>query len=401
MSSIFEEIVPGVCIDEGSCLAAILLADGFALVVNPGNPGLAERLREAGVERVEQVLFTHHRRELADGLPELAAAWQPEVVAPAGERALFETPQAYWRDPNTRWRLLCGHVPYHVTHIRPVPVSRAVAEGDAWEWRGWRIETVATPGYTDGAVSYVVRREGVAVAFCGDLICAPGMVRDFYCLQHGNAQNGHAVGDYHGFLGSMETVLASLRRLPLDECAALVPAHGVAMAGAREAVDLLDERFRAAYRNYASVSALRWYFPQYFAHLAGQVEMLARAGDRNPARERRPCVVHDLGAGGREPAGTAHRRLRSQRSGRGNGAGRGGPDRGLRRHLGDALPPRPCGDPRRGQRRAGLSGADGPGDGAHPGVSAGLVPHLSLAPRRAGGPAHRRRRDLALGRTTR
>lgn len=275
MNGSFAEIVPGVCVDQGACLTGIVLAGDRALLVNPGNPGLAARLREAGVARVEQVLFTHHRRELADALPELRAEWAPELVVPAAERELFEQPAHYWRNPNTRWRLLCGHVPYHVTHVHPVPVARAAAGGDTWEWNGWRLTAIATPGYTDGAVSYLVEGGEQAVVFCGDLIYAPGMVRDFYCLQHGNEQNGHRVGDYHGFLGSMETVLASLRSLPLDT-AVLVPAHGEAIAEAREAVDLLDERFRAAYQNYASISALRWYFPAYFAHLAEAKPALPR-----------------------------------------------------------------------------------------------------------------------------
>jgi glyoxylase-like metal-dependent hydrolase (beta-lactamase superfamily II) len=264
----FEDVAVGVRIDEGSCLAGALVADGFALVVNPGNPGLASRLQEAGVERVEQVLFTHHRRELADGLDDVRERWAPEILVPGAEQSLFETPTKYWADSNSRWRLLCGHVPYHVTHVHSIPGTKAVAGGQSWEWRGWRIEAIATPGYTDGSLSYICRRDDQTVVFCGDLIFAPGMVRDFYCLQHAEERNGHRVGDYHGFLGSMETLLASLRSLPLDECTALVPAHGVVFDDAREAVDLLDERFHEAYRNYTSISALRWYFPDYFAHLA-------------------------------------------------------------------------------------------------------------------------------------
>jgi glyoxylase-like metal-dependent hydrolase (beta-lactamase superfamily II) len=269
MTGIFADVATGAYSDAGSCLAGILVVDGAALVVNPGNPRLATRLREGGVEKVEQVLFTHHRRELADGLADIREVWSPRILVPEAERELFDTPAKYWRDPNARWRLLCGHVPYHVTHTVPIPGVEGVGSGQAWEWRGWRIEAMATPGYTDGSMSYICRRDGETVVFCGDLIFAPGMVRDFYSLQHGSVQNGHAVGDYHGFLGSMEILLASLRSLPLAECTALVPAHGIVMSDAIEAVDLLDERYREAYANYTSISALRWYFPDYFSHLAG------------------------------------------------------------------------------------------------------------------------------------
>jgi glyoxylase-like metal-dependent hydrolase (beta-lactamase superfamily II) len=241
------------------------------------HPGLVERLRAAGVQRVERVLFNSHRRELADGLPEVLAEWSPEVVAPQAERELFEHPEAYWSDERSRWRLLCGHVPYHVTHVKAVAVAQGVAEGDVLRWHDWEIRVLATPGYTDGSVSYLVRRgAGPGLAFTGDLIWGPGKVRDLYSLQHEVIRNGHRVGDYHGFMGSMWTVLESLERVLAHGPARLAPAHGVVMDQPAEAVALLRARFQTAYHNYVNISALRWYFPKYFAEQSTDDDTLPR-----------------------------------------------------------------------------------------------------------------------------
>jgi glyoxylase-like metal-dependent hydrolase (beta-lactamase superfamily II) len=268
-----------------------VLRDGeAALLLNAPSPGIGERLRQQGVRRVEKVLLSHHRRDVADGLAEVLAAWAPQVVLPAAERALFEEPSRYWEHPASRWRLLCGHVPYHATQTTPVPVAQAVRDGDLLEWRGWTIRVLSTPGYTDGSVSYVVRyrdAEG-AVAFTGDLIWGPGQVRDLYSLQHEVSRNGFQVGDYHGFLGSMWALLESLGRVLAVTPEMLVPAHGVPMARPADAVALLRARFQTAYHQYVNVSALRWYFPQFFAdHSADSGTLVTQETAPMPANVRR------------------------------------------------------------------------------------------------------------------
>lgn len=263
-----RELADGLVLDLcGGAVTGILRDGDSALLINAPSPGIAERLRALGVRQVERVLMTHHRRDVADGLAEVLAAWHPEVLVPEAERALFEDPSRYWRDPQHRWRLLCGHVPYHATHTQPVPVAQAVRDGDVLTWHGRRIAVLATPGYTDGSVSYLVRRRDAeaAVAFTGDLIWGPGRVRDLYSLQHEVTRNGFRIGDYHGFMGALWTVLESLGRVLAATPETLVPAHGLVMARPAAAVGLLRARFEAAYHTYANISALRWYFPQFFA----------------------------------------------------------------------------------------------------------------------------------------
>ena len=276
-----------VSVHAGACNAGVVRHGDRALIINPGNPHLAQALVDAGVTSVDMILFTHHRRELADGLPQLLEAFSPDIVVPQAEESLFTDPQTYWDNPTHRWRLLCGHVPYHVTHIAPVPVSRSVVEGDIISWHGFQIRVLETPGSTDGSVTYLVAQgDKPPVAFTGDLIHSPGRIQDIHTLQRWEERNGHRVGDYHGFLGAADTVLQSLEHVLEAGPAELVPAHGEAMDHPGAAVELLGARLAAAYRNYTNISALRWYFPNYFELFGGEAGTLPM----QPTFPRPDCV---------------------------------------------------------------------------------------------------------------
>lgn len=252
-----------------------ILKDGDkTLLINAGSPKIEEELEKKGIGEIEKVLFTHHRRELADGLDGILKKNKPAIYVPEEEKHLFTTPEKYWSDYKSRWELLCHHVPYHVTHIDKIPVETGLKDGEVLIWKSWTITVVSTPGHTDGSVSYLVEKKGKKAVFCGDLIYGPGMVSEFYSLQRKNTRNGHSVGDYHGFMGSAETVLESLEKISRLKPSAVIPSHGIIITDIKKAAGLLKERFGKLYRNYAQVSALRWYFPKYFEAYAKDKEAM-------------------------------------------------------------------------------------------------------------------------------
>ena len=262
-----REIKDGLSIvEKDHAITGVLRHGEEALLINAVPQGLLASLRASGIEGITNVLLCHHRRDISGELGDLLAEGHTRLVVPESERALFENPGEYWGAEASRWRLLCGHVPYHATQVVPVPVDATLIDGETLTWHEWRIRAVATPGYTDGSLSFLVRRDGweADVAFTGDLIWGPGMVRDLYSLQHAVTRNGVRLGDYHGFCGSMWSVLDSLDKVVQREVSHLIPAHGVVIERPREAVALLRARFTAAYHNYVSISALRWYYPGHF-----------------------------------------------------------------------------------------------------------------------------------------
>src|SRR5919206_3902144 len=90
-----EEAVPGVAVVRDTCNVYVLRSGREAVVVDFGSGLVLDRLAELGVDRVTDVLVTHHHRDQVQGLARAAAAgariWVPPV-----ERALFDRIDRRW-----------------------------------------------------------------------------------------------------------------------------------------------------------------------------------------------------------------------------------------------------------------------------------------------------------------
>jgi len=234
-----------------------------ALLIDCGDGRVAGALGSVGVTSVDQVVFTHHHRDQACGAGQLAAGGA-RLGVPAAERDHFEKVTRYWENPGSRWHLYNLH-PHHLMLAEPVPVDAAFKGGQVFRWGPATIRVVATPGHTDGSVSYVVDVDGKRTAFCGDAIYDTGRVWDIHSLQ-----KGVKTTDYHGFLGAREQLVKSLARLKARKPAHLVPSHGRIMTDPPKAIDALVERLEVCYDRYVAISALRHYFPKLFTTYAGR-----------------------------------------------------------------------------------------------------------------------------------
>ena len=200
------EIAPHLSICHGHINVGILRDGNRALVIDFGDGSVVSDLDEIGTERIDMVLFTHHHRDQACGIAGFADR-VGAVAAPAGEERWFADVESYWDDPKNRWRLYTYH-PHRLMLAESVRVDRSISDGDAIDWGPARITAMATPGHTDGSLSYLVEVDGLRAAFCGDLIHSPGRIWELWSMQ-----KQFGVQDYHGFLGSREELIDSLRRL--------------------------------------------------------------------------------------------------------------------------------------------------------------------------------------------
>ena len=221
--------------------------------------------------KISTVFVTHHHREQASGLERNSA--EIEVVVPESELKLFTHVTDYWAAPGTPWHIYNQH-PHHWTFPEPIAVTRTVRDGDSFTWGPGRISMLATPGHTDGAVSYCVEVDGRRIVFCGDLLYGPGQLPDLYSLQKGFQRGQRRISDYHGYLGAQERLKASLNRVLELKPDFLVTSHRGIVADPRQAIALVLERLEKVYRNYVSTSALRHYFPELFTEFAGQPDQL-------------------------------------------------------------------------------------------------------------------------------
>lgn len=243
-----EEIAPDLRFVPGAVNGVLLARHGNTLAVY-GDP-------RATPAPADTVLFTHHRRDVVWAGRALVAAGANAVV-PAAELAHFTEPDKFWAAFTTK---RFHDYAQQTTKIlrEPLAVARSVREGDPLTWEGLSIRVLDTPGYTRGAVTYLVELDGRRIAFTGDLIHGDGQLLDLYSLQ--DAIPTAKIGGYHGYAARLGELLSSLNKIAAEQPDLLVPARGPVIRHPAQALAQLTERIRAFYANYLSIDALRWYF---------------------------------------------------------------------------------------------------------------------------------------------
>ncbi|MBI5386174.1 MAG: MBL fold metallo-hydrolase [Verrucomicrobia bacterium] len=241
------------------------LPAGLSLIPGPVNGVLIERegkyLAVYGDPSgrhltADMVLLTHARRDAtwaARGLAQRGA----KVVAPEKEAEFLTQPEKFWADLREKrfhdYAQQSTKMP-----VEAINVSRTVKSGDTIPWTDLSIRVLDTPGYTRGAVSYLMEIGGKKVAFTGDLIRDDGKLQDLFSLQ--DAIREAKIGGYHGWAGRLGELVASLDRVAAEKPDLLVPLRGPVIREPEAAIRRLQQRIRAVYANYLSVDALRWYF---------------------------------------------------------------------------------------------------------------------------------------------
>jgi glyoxylase-like metal-dependent hydrolase (beta-lactamase superfamily II) len=257
----FSQIALDLFVYHGAVNCGVLRNGERALLIDCDDTLTPERLAELGVRDVERIYCTQHRRPNTAGI----AAFTAEVSVPLGEERQFSGASAHWRDWHNRWHLYHSR-PGPLAPLEDIVVSGTVGGGERIAWGGFTLSVLDTPGMTDGAVSYRVDAPGQpAVIFCGDVLYAAGQVWDVHSLQK---NIGGGFSDYHGFLGALTPLVASLEKLAGETVDRLVPSHGPLIDAPAEAARLTARRLEALLRNYAATSALNFYFPQIFQKLS-------------------------------------------------------------------------------------------------------------------------------------
>jgi glyoxylase-like metal-dependent hydrolase (beta-lactamase superfamily II) len=229
-----SQIAPGIFRVRDTCNVYLVCSpagpDGTvtAFAVDFGSGLVLDHLAELGVDRITDVLMTHHHRDQGQGLPRAVAAGI-RVHVPPVERDLFDRVDEMWH----------GRPLYNDYNLRqdkfsllePVPVHDVVPEYRRRAYAGTTVEVLPTPGHTTGSVSYLVERDGRRLAFTGDLIYAPGKVWSLAATQWSFTDNE----------GPAMTALSCYQLMERD-LDLLLPSHGEPIGDPRSALALLATR---------------------------------------------------------------------------------------------------------------------------------------------------------------
>jgi glyoxylase-like metal-dependent hydrolase (beta-lactamase superfamily II) len=173
VSSSITQISAGLACVRDTCNVYVLQRGGDAVAIDFGSGLVLDYLAELGVERLTDVLVTHHHRDQVQGLARAVAAGA-RVWVPPVELELIAGVDRYWQ----RRRLANDYDlrEDRFSLLEPVPISGCVAEYRAQRYGAFEIYTLPTPGHTPGSVTYLAEVDGATVAFTGDLLYGDGKV---------------------------------------------------------------------------------------------------------------------------------------------------------------------------------------------------------------------------------
>ncbi len=228
--TIAPEIVPGVSCFRDSCNVYVLRSGREAVLIDFGSGAVLDRLGELGVDRVTDVLVTHHHRDQVQGLARAVAAgariWVPPV-----EQDLITGVDRHWlrRPIDNDYELRQDRF----SLLEPVPITGTVAEYRLQPYGDFEVYTLPTPGHTVGSVTYLVNVDGRRLAFSGDLLYGEGKVWSLAAMQW----------TYTGVEGEAATILSSLA-LADQGPDLLLPSHGDPVAEPEAALSLARRRLQ-------------------------------------------------------------------------------------------------------------------------------------------------------------
>jgi glyoxylase-like metal-dependent hydrolase (beta-lactamase superfamily II) len=223
-------IPPRVSCFRDTCNVYVLRSGVEAVLVDFGNGDVLDHLGDYGVERVTDVLLTHHHRDQLGGLRRAADAGI-RIWAPPVELDLIAAMDERWR-----WRT--GWDNYDMREDRfslleSVPVAGTVDEYRMMRFGDLEVFVLPTPGHTIGSCSYLVEVDGRRLAFTGDLVYGDGMVWSLAATQW----------TYSGVEGWASTI-ASAAVLGEREPDVLLPSHGGAIEDPATSLSRLADRMQ-------------------------------------------------------------------------------------------------------------------------------------------------------------
>ena len=213
-----------------TCNAYVVRRGNEAVAVDFGSGALLDVLPALGIDRLTDVLLTHHHRDQAQGLARAVEAGA-RVWVPEAEQELVAGVDRHWRRRSVENDYDLRQDRFSL--LRSVPVTGVAAEYRRRAYGPFELTTLPTPGHTPGSVSYLLEEGGGLLAFTGDLVYGDGAVWSLAATQW----------TYSGAEGLIATYL-SCGTLAGRRPVRLLPSHGEPVDDVRGSLDRLRGRVR-------------------------------------------------------------------------------------------------------------------------------------------------------------
>lgn len=211
-----------------TCHVYVIKDGSEAICIDFGSGAVLDALASIGVERITDILMTHHHRDQGQGLKR-AAEQGIRIWVPHAEQDLFARVDDHWQgrelfnNYNTRQD--------RFSLLESVPIAGTLKDYATYRFGQIQILVLPTPGHTVGSVSFLTTVDGRKIAFTGDLIYGAGKIWSLAATQW----------TYNGAEGIPYTIL-SLLSVKEESPEWLLPSHGEQIVDPPVAIDLLVSR---------------------------------------------------------------------------------------------------------------------------------------------------------------
>ena len=215
---------------DDTCNVYVVRAGPEAILVDIGDGRVLDVLADLGVERVTDIIVTHHHRDQVQGLPRAAAAGI-RIWVPATEQELFVRAEERRQSRGVLNNYNTREDRFSIS--ASVPIAGPIPEYVPTQYGAITVTALPLPGHTVGSVGFLIDVDGRRVAFTGDLIAGAGKVWSLAATQW-------TYGGSEGLAASILSLLDLRDRAP----DALLPSHGPVLDDPPTAIDLTVDRLR-------------------------------------------------------------------------------------------------------------------------------------------------------------